>query len=250
MELALSVEVGDKEASGLVCFGDLGHELDVERACEMLHILTQVKDWSGNLDLVFPVVISPLLLELQLAAVSRHEGIDEVDLDLVDVDDVGDVATRAIKGKVPIDRSIVRRANLKGCLDDLGGTCLQSKRDRLLNDLQVALGKQFTVDVLNRLLGAVDQDDLEEDVVVVHFGDSFSVDRVRVPCQLVDLLLVFALQLAHEVGGVDAASAKLFRDVKVSTSSALGLKLAELDALIWLRHSHVLHLRLGTTFAV
>ena len=119
MELALSVEVGDKEASGLVGVGDLGHELDVERVSEVLHILAQVKDWSRNLNFVLPVVISPLLLELELAAVSRHEGINEVDLDLVDVDHVWDVATRAVKGKVPIDRSIVGRANLERGFDDL-----------------------------------------------------------------------------------------------------------------------------------
>lgn len=59
----------------------------------MLNVFLQVQDRCVDLHLVLPIVVSPLLLELKIRAGSWHQGVDEVDLDLVDVDDVRDVST-------------------------------------------------------------------------------------------------------------------------------------------------------------
>ena len=107
LELALRVEVGDEEASLLVCLRNLRHQLDVELLGEVLHVLLEVQNRCVNLHLVLPVVVCPFLLEFEVRASCGHEGIDEVDLDLVDVDDVRDVAARRVEGQVAIDRSVV-----------------------------------------------------------------------------------------------------------------------------------------------
>ena len=64
--------------------------------------------------------------------------------------------------------------------------------------------QKLTVDILDRLLGPVDEYYLEQDVVVVNLSDGLSIDRVRVTSELVDFLLVLALQFAHEVVGLDS----------------------------------------------
>ena len=53
-------------------------------------------------------------------------------------------------------------------------------------------------------MSPVDEYYLEQDVVVVNFSDCLSIDRVRVTSELIDFLLVLALQLAHEVVGFDS----------------------------------------------
>ena len=165
----------------------------------MLDVLLKIQDGRVHLHLVLPVVVSPLLLELKLRAIGRHQSVDEVDLDLIDVDDVGNVSTGRIEGKVAIDGTVVCRADLEGALDDLASTSAQSQRDRLLNHLQVALGEQLTVDVLDGLLGPVDKDDFQKDVIVMNLSNGFGIDRVRVASELVDLLVILTLHLACEV---------------------------------------------------
>jgi len=204
LELALRIEVGYEEASLLVCLRDLGHQLDVEGGGKVLNILLEIQDWRVHLHLVLPVVVSPLLLELELRAISRHECVDEVDLNLVDIDNVRDVATRRVKRQVAVNGSIVCRAHFHATLDDLGCASTKSNRDRFFDNLEVTLGQQLAVNVLNCLLGAVDKDDFEQDIVVVDFSDGFRIDGIRVAGQLVDLLLVLILQLAHEVRSFDS----------------------------------------------
>ena len=79
----------------------------------MLDILLQVMDRCAHLDLVLPVILSPLFLEFKLRAVSRHQSIDEVDLDFIDVDDIWYVTTGRIVGEVAVDGAIVRGAYLE-----------------------------------------------------------------------------------------------------------------------------------------
>ena len=124
------------------------------------------------------------------------------------------------------------------------GASTQCERDRLLNDFEIALGEQLNVDVLNGLLGSIDQHNLQEDIVVVDLSDSFSVDRIRVSSQLVDLLVVFVLEIAHEVAGVDTTLTELLSDIEITACNVLALELAELNALIRWSHSHILSLKL------
>jgi hypothetical protein len=72
---------------------DSSHELHVECLGEVVHVLAEVRHARVNLDLVFPLVISPLLFEIELRAIRRLQLVNEVDLDLVQVNDVLDVAT-------------------------------------------------------------------------------------------------------------------------------------------------------------
>ena len=123
----------------MVSFGNFGHQLDIKFRSEVLHVLLEVQDRCVNLHLVLPVVVSPFLLEFKVRASSWHQGVYEVDLNLVDVDDMRNVSTGRIKSQVTVDCSVVGRANLEGALDNLRGTCCHRERDRLLHNFQVAL---------------------------------------------------------------------------------------------------------------
>ena len=99
--------------------------------------------------------------------------------------------------------------------------------------------QKLAIDVLDRLLGSVDEHDLEKDVIMVHFSDGLGVDRIRVAGKLIDFLAALVLQLAHEVGSFDASLAQLLRDVEVALCRILALELAELNPLVWLHHGQV-----------
>ena len=75
---------------------------------------------------------------------------------------------------------------------------------------------------------------------MVHFSDGFSIDRIRISGQLVDLLVALILQLAHEVGSFDTSLAQLLRDVEVTLCRIFALELAELNPLVRLHHSQVI----------
>ena len=61
------------------------------------------------------------------------------------------------------------------------------------------MSEQLTVDVLDSLLGPVDKDDFQKDVIVMNLSNGFGIDRVRVASELVDLLVILTLHLACEV---------------------------------------------------
>jgi len=63
----------------------------------MFDVLLQIHNRCIYLYLVFPVILSPLLLELKFRAVGGHESVDEVNLYLVDVNHMGNVAAGRIK---------------------------------------------------------------------------------------------------------------------------------------------------------
>jgi len=73
----------------------------------VFHILFQVMNRGADLDFVLPVIVCPFLLEFKFRTLSRHECIDEIYLNLVDVDHIGNVTTGRVKCKVSIDCSIV-----------------------------------------------------------------------------------------------------------------------------------------------
>lgn len=105
------------------------------------------------------------------------------------------------------------------------------------------MGKQLTVDVLDCLLGAIDEHDLEENVVVVNFSYGLSIDWIRVARQLVDLLVHLSFNLAHELL-VIACFSRFFGDIEVSHCLVLALELPEDNLLVRLRDHHVLLLHL------
>lgn len=73
----------------------------------------------------------------------------------------------------------------------------------------------------------------------MNLSDSLGIDGIRVAGQLVNLLLVLILQLAHKVVGFDATRPKLLSDIEITTCSCtLALQLTELNALIGLRYCH------------
>ena len=78
---------------------------------------------------------------------------------------------------------------------------------------------------------------------MVNLGDGFSIDGVRVPSQLINLLIDVVLDLAHEIRRLDSARTNLLSDVKVaSTGRILSLELPKGDSFIGLRHRHVFFL--------
>ena len=93
LKLGLGVQVAHQEAALLILLSDSSHKLNIESLSEVVHILAEVGDACVDLDFVLPFVVRPLLLEVQLGTVCWLQLIDEVDLDLVQVNDVLDVAT-------------------------------------------------------------------------------------------------------------------------------------------------------------
>lgn len=61
------------------------------------------------MDLILPLVFSPLKFELQLGTIRGHQRVYEVNLNFVDVDNVRLVATRTVKGQIAIDCAIIGR---------------------------------------------------------------------------------------------------------------------------------------------
>ena len=198
----------------------------------MLDILFEIWDWCTDLDFVFPVVLCPFLLELQLCAISRHQSINEVDLNLVYVDHVGNITTRRIKCKVSVYRSIVGGTNFQRGFDYLRSTGPQSKGNRLLDNFEISLSEKFTVDVLNSFLCAVDEYNFEQNVIVVHLSNGFSVDGVWVSSQLVDLLVDLSFNFRHEFCVVSYLTC-LFSYIKVS-SFTFAFELPVYDLFVWL----------------
>ena len=204
----------------------------------MLNIFFQVRYGSRDLDLVLPFVLSPLLLEFELCAVAGHKSVNEVDLNLINIDHVGDVAGRGVESEISVNSSIIGGRHLQRRFQNSTGACSQSDSYRFFYHLQVSLGKQLAVDVLDRLLSTVDQDYLHQDVVVVHLNNGFSVDRVGVSSHLVNLLIHVTFKLLGEVGIV---LRDLFSNIKVTWSTGLLLlELPEHYGLIWLSYEHIL----------
>jgi hypothetical protein len=69
----------------------------------------------------------------------------------------------------------------------------------LLYKLQIALSEELHSHVWQSLISPVDQENLEKDVVVVHLDEGFSVDRIRVAGQLVDLSVYLLSNVAKEI---------------------------------------------------
>lgn len=120
-------------------------------------------------------------------------------MDFVDVDNVGDVSTRRIVSQIPIDGAIVSGANLQASLKGGARVSSECHLDWFLNDLQVTLGQEFTLDVWKSLIGSVDQDNLEQNVIMVNLNKSLSIERVRVASQLVDFGVYVFLDLSQEI---------------------------------------------------
>ena len=165
----------------------------------MFNVLFEIGEGRVDLDFVLPVVVSPLLLELELRAISRHERVDEVNLDLIDIDHIRNISTRRVEGQVAVNGTVVGRANLERALDHLCGSSSQSQRHWFFNNFQISLREQLTVDVLDSFLRPVNQNNLQENIVVVNLSDGFRIDWIRIACQLINFLFVLALKLAHEV---------------------------------------------------
>lgn len=155
----------------------------------MLHVLLQISDRSADLHLIFPFILCPLLLELKFGTFSRLEGVNEINLDLVDVDDKRYVSTRRIEGQITVDGTIIGRADLERTLDCGSLLASESHGNRSFDDLNVTLSEQFNVYILDGLGSAVDKHDLQENVIVVHSHKGLSIDGVGVTGQLVDLFL-------------------------------------------------------------
>lgn len=162
----------------MVCVGDRCHQLDVQLPSEVLDVFLEINNRRVDLHLVLPIILRPLLLELELGAVSGHQSVDEINLDLVNIDYVGHISTWTIKAQIAINGAIVRAADFQTTFHNLCLAALQCECDGLLNDFEVTLGQQFYVDVLNGFVAAVDHYDLELDVVVVDFRDCFGVDGI------------------------------------------------------------------------
>lgn len=140
LKLAFGVEVADQEPTLLILFSDRSHQLDIQSLSEVLNVLSQMRKRSVDLYLVFPLIVSPLLLEIKLSAVRREKLIDEINLNLVDVNDVGKIATCRIEGQVAIDGTVICRVHLQTRLERLGGQRSETRNGKgLLHKLEIAL---------------------------------------------------------------------------------------------------------------
>ena len=209
----------------------------------MFHVFFEVDNRCVNLHLVLPVVLRPLLLEFKLSAISGHQSIDEIDLDLVIIDYMWNIAAWAIETEVAINCTVVGRADFQAAFNDLRLSTLQGERDWFLDDFKVALGEEFNVDVLDRFVAAVDHHDLQLDVVVVHFCDGLGVDWVRIASQLVDLLVNVRLDFFHEGALSVVGATDLFGDVELVDGLALALQLPVDNGLVRLRDHHAFMLQ-------
>ena len=152
------------------------------------------------MDFVLPFVVGPLFLEIKLCALGRLQFVNEIDLDLIQVYDVRNVATCRVKGKIAIDGAVVSRVDLKACLESLGGERSQSRDlKRFLYKLEISLGEQFHSHVRQSLVSPIHNEDLEKDVVMMDFNEGFSVDWVRVSSELVDLSIYLLSNVPKEV---------------------------------------------------
>jgi hypothetical protein len=91
----------------LILLADGCHDLNIESVRKEVHVLPKVCKSRVDLNLVLPFVVSPFLLEVKLAALSWLKFIDEIDLDLIQVDYVRNVAASRIKGQVAVNGTIV-----------------------------------------------------------------------------------------------------------------------------------------------
>jgi hypothetical protein len=69
----------------------------------------------------------------------------------------------------------------------------------LLYQLQIALSEELHCNVWQSLICSVDEENLEEDIVVVHLDEGLCVDGVRVAGQLVDLSIYLLSDVTKEI---------------------------------------------------
>ena len=65
LKFALCVEVAHEESTLLILFCDLCHQLHIKCFCEVVDVFTKVGSVGVDLDLILPLIIRPLLLEIQ-----------------------------------------------------------------------------------------------------------------------------------------------------------------------------------------
>lgn len=126
----------------------------------------------------------PFEFELVLHYLGWHDELDVVNLDLLS-DQVRLLNARlVIIVYVPVNRS-----ELAGCEPDLG-----AKRGRfkgaqvnglgLLQDQDLGCGRELDLNIQHVGLRCVDQQDLKEDVVLVHRNEGFRIERIEIAGQL------------------------------------------------------------------
>ena len=139
------------------------------------------------------------------------------------------VATSTVEGQVAINSAVISWRDFEGTLQDSGLACSQRYVDWFLNDLKISLGDQLACYVLDSFWSAVCKHDSQQYVVVMHFCNGFSINRVWVPSQLVDPLVVLLFHLIEEVRF--RRKSLLFAHVEVS-SFAVCLQLSEEDLFV------------------
>ena len=66
LEFALGIEVANQEAALLVLFSNLSHQFDVQCLGKVLDVFAEITSIVIDLSLVFPFIVGPLLLEVEL----------------------------------------------------------------------------------------------------------------------------------------------------------------------------------------
>jgi len=102
---------------------------------------------------------------------------------------------------------------------------------RPLDELEVAEGREFQGDILKGLACLVDDEDIEEDVVLVHVDVGLGIDSVRMTGQL-----NYAVQLGDGIVSLVATSGTLqvgLNLIVALVNVLLGLEVTEHNELLW-----------------
>lgn len=146
----------------------------------------QIHNVRVNVHLVLPLKLGPHASELLLGTACRLDVVHDIDVDVVE-DYAGRLGRSGRRLGVLVLRFVddvakddagLGRGDFDCCLDALEGVGAQGVARGTLDQLEVAERCEFDAQVLERLRGLVDDEDVEQDVELLYVDVGFGVDGV------------------------------------------------------------------------
>mmetsp|Transcript_20455 Transcript_20455/g.48485 ORF Transcript_20455/g.48485 Transcript_20455/m.48485 type:complete len:711 (-) Transcript_20455:783-2915(-) len=185
-EDGLGVEVGREEARLALERRGRREALHVGRLDDVVEELLDVVDVGVDRHLVLPLELGPHGAEGEVGARGGRDVVHDVDVDVVEHHAVavgvlllGAVGIVAVVDDRAEDDARLRARDLDVGLDVLALARQEHVRLRPLAQLEVAHDGELEAEVVHHLVGLVDEQHLEQDVVRVHGHVGLGVDRVR-----------------------------------------------------------------------
>lgn len=217
----------------------------------MINIIFQFCNCRVYLNFILPFIFSPFLLKFKFRTRVLHQIVDEINLNFIDIEHGWLISRSRVVSEIAKDDSVVRWGDFEACLDGCWALSLQRDWNRLLHHLQVSLGHQLKVDVWKCSRGSIHQDNLQNDIIVMHFNKCFGVDFIGESGKLIYFWINVFLDVAQEVIialSVTSQSIRdLFRDVEVSDRWA-SFELSKLNCFIRLSDYNLIFLLLLLVF--